>query len=239
MRFAAAALFAALLMSPAAFAEGEICCAKDTTRLDVSAQADVKTTPDIAMVSSGVVTIAPTADQAMKDNATRMNAVFDAIKKAGIKEEDFQTSGLSLSPQYVYAEKQPPKIVNYQANNNVSIKIRDMKNIGPVLDALIAQGANQLNGPSFSVDEPDALMDSARKLAVKKAMERAKLLADAAGLKVKRIVSMSEGGGYSPPMPMMAKAMRMEMAADAGAPTPVAMGDVSMSVTVNMTVELE
>ncbi len=238
MRLLATALFASLILSPA-FAQEPACCQNDTTRLDVSAQADVKTTPDIALVSSGVVTIGATADQAMKDNAARMNSVFEAIKKAGINEEDFQTSGLSLSPQYVYAEKQPPKIVNYQANNNVSIKIRDMKNIGPVLDALIAQGANQLNGPSFSVDEPDALMDMARKQAVKKAMDRAKLLADAAGLKVKRIVSMSEAGGYSPPMPMM-KAMRMEMAAaDMAAPTPVATGDVSMSVTVNMTVELE
>mgnify|MGYP000874353313 CR=1 FL=1 len=223
-----------------AMAQEQGCCELKGTRLDVSASADVKAAPDIAIVSSGVVTIAPTADQAMKDNAAKMNAVFAAVKKAGIADKDVQTSGMSLSPQYTYAENKPPRIVNYQANNNITIKIRDMKNIGPVLDALVAQGANQINGPSFSVDNPDALTDMARKDAVKKAMERAKLYADAAGLKIKRIISMSEAGGYAPqPMVMMA-ARKMEMAvADAAAPTPVATGEVAMSVSVNVTYELE
>ncbi len=233
-------LVALCLWALPAVAQEQGCCALNGTRLDVSANADVKAAPDIAIVSSGVVTIGTTADQAMKDNAAKMNAVFAAIKKANIAEKDVQTSGMSLNPQYTYEQNKPPKIVNYQANNNITIKIRDMRNIGPVLDALVAQGANQINGPSFSVDNTDALMDMARKEAVKKAHERAQLYAPAAGLKVKRIVSMSEAGGFAPqPMVMMA-ARKMEMAvADAAAPTPVATGEVAMSVTVNVTYELE
>lgn len=221
-----------------AFAQ-EQCCEQTTSRLDISAQAEAKAVPDIATISAGVLTIAPKADAAMKDNATKMTAVFEALNKAGIKEKDVQTSGVSLSPQYNYIENKPPQIINYQANNNITIKIRDMRNIGPVLDALIAQGINQMNGPIFSVDNPDIIMDMAREEATKKAIARANLYAKAAGMKVKRILNISENAGYGMPQPMMAMAARTMDAKMEMASTPVATGEVSMSVTVNLAVELE
>jgi uncharacterized protein YggE len=233
-------LVTALLSTSSVWAQ-QMCCDKDqATRLDISASADIKAAPDIAVISSGVVTIAKTADQAMKDNSLKMNAVFAAVKKSGLADKDIQTSGLSLNPQYNYPQNAAPTITNYQATNTVTIKIRDMKNIGPVMDALIAQGANQLNGPNFSVDNPDILMDMARKEAVKKAVDRANLYAAAANMKVKRIIIMSEQGGYNAPMPMMAMARSDKMMASSeSAPTPVATGEVGMSVTVSVSFELE
>lgn len=239
MRIVSTALVFGFLLVSSAYAQ-EQCCSDKMTRLDISAQSDIKAAPDIATVSAGVLTVAKTANQAMKDNATRMTNVFDSLKKAGIDDKDIQTSGMSLNPQYNYVQNLPPTIVNYQANNNVTVRIKDMKNIGTVLDALVAQGANQLNGPNFSVDNPDTLMDTARKEAVKKATDRAKLYADAVGLKIKRIITISEQGGYAPQPPMMMKAMRMDMAAGGAAEsTPVATGEVGISVTVNIAFELE
>jgi uncharacterized protein YggE len=238
MRFMVMTIAALTLMVLPAYAQ-ETCCENKATRLDISAQAEAKAVPDIAMISAGVLTISPKADVAMKDNATKMTAVFAALEKAGIKEKDVQTSGVSLNPQYNYIENKPPQIINYQANNNLTIKIRDMRSIGPVLDALIAQGINQMNGPSFSIDNPDTIMDMAREEAIKKALARAEIYAKAAGMKVKRIVMISENAGYGAPQPMMAMAARSMDAKMEMASTPVATGEVSMSVTVNISVELE
>src|SRR6185369_14705754 len=114
------------------------------TRLEVTADANIKAVPDMATVSSGVVTQAPTASEAMSKNAAAMTKVFDALKKAGIKETDIQTSGLSLNPDYAYEEKQAPRITGYQANNNVSVVLHDLTKVGATLDTLVSVGANQI-----------------------------------------------------------------------------------------------
>lgn len=208
------------------------------TLLSLSAEAKAHAAPDIATISAGVVTSAPRADKAMQDNATKMDAVFKAMKAAGIADKDIQTSGINVSPQYAYKENAAPRITGYQVNNEVSVKLHDLKAIGNVLDALIAQGANQINGPHFSVENPDVVLDAARKEAMAKVQKRAELYATAAGLKIKRIVSIAEQtGGYQPPVrPMMMKA---SMAADmAEASTPVAAGEMTMETSVSVEYEL-
>jgi uncharacterized protein YggE len=210
------------------------------TTLEINAQQEVKAEPDIATISAGVLTIAKTADAAMKENATKMNAIFSALKKAGIDAKDQQTSGITVNPQYVYQENKAPQITGYQANNSVNVTLRDLKNIGPVLDTLIAQGANQINGPSFTLDNPEALLDKARKDAVDKARKRAEIYASATSMKIKKIRSITENTnvGMPAPYPIMARKMMMAAAAPAEA-TPVASGQVTLSVTVNITYELE
>jgi uncharacterized protein len=204
--------------------------------LQVSATAEVRAVPDMAMISAGVVTQSPTAKAAMQTNATRMSAVMDAIKAAGVEAKDMQTSGISLQPQYRYADNQPPIVTGYQASNNVNIRIRKIEGLGPVMDALVAKGANQINGPTFMLSNEEAALDQARKDAVARARKRAELYADAAGMRVKRIISISEGGGYAQPIPMV-RAMAME-SKSMHADTPVAPGETSLSVTVNMVFEL-
>ena len=207
----------------------------DGTLLSVSAEASAKRVPDVATISTGVVTQAADANAAMRANAVQMDKVMAAIKAAGIGERDVQTSGINLNPQYKYVENAPPSIVGYQASNTVNVKVRDLTKLGKVLDAFVASGANQLNGPNFEVDKPDEAYDEARVAALKKAQARAQTYADALGLKVRRIVSISEGGAAFPrPMPMM-----RATAADASyKETAVSPGETALSVNIDVVFEL-
>ena len=206
------------------------------TLLSVSATAEATRVPDVASISTGVVTQAADANAAMRANAEQMDKVMAAIRAAGSAERDVQTSGIHLSPQFRYAENQPPAITGYQASNTVNVKVRDLSKLGKVLDAFVASGANQVNGPSFEVDKPDEAYDEARLAALQKARARAKTYADALGLKVRRIVSIGEGGASLPrPMPMM-----RAVAADAGfaKETSVSPGEATLSVSIDVVFEL-
>ena len=208
----------------------------DGTLLSVSANAEARRTPDIANVSTGVVTRAPDANGAMRANAEQMAKVVAAIKAAGVAERDIQTSGVNLNPDYRYAENQPPVITGYQASNTVNITVRDISRLGKLLDALVATGANQINGPTFDVDDKDSAYDEARRSAIAKAQARAEMYAKALGQRVRRIVSISEGGGFGmpQPMPMMAMAKAERMQAD----TPIAPGENVLGVNLDVVFEL-
>ena len=206
------------------------------TLLSVSAEASAHRVPDVATLSTGVVTQAADANAAMRTNAQQMDKVMAAIRAAGIAERDVQTSGINLNPQYKYVENAPPSIVGYQASNTVNVKVRDLSKLGKVLDAFVEQGANQINGPSFEVDKPDEAYDEARVAAIRKAQARAQTYADALGLKVRRIISIGEGGASFPrPMPMM-----RAMAADAGfaKETAISPGESTLSVNIEVVFEL-
>lgn len=206
------------------------------TMLSVAAEGMVETAPDMATLSMGVVTEGRTAAEAMAANARRMTGLTQALRAAGVAERDIQTSNLSVNPQYVYVENQPPRISGYQASNQVTARIRNLTNVGRTIDAAVAAGGNTVNGISFGHADPDAQLDAARRAAAREARERADLYAQAFGMRVHRVISISEGGGYTPPMPMPVYAMRAE-AADA-APTPVAPGEIQTRVSVNVTYEL-
>jgi uncharacterized protein YggE len=205
----------------------------DGTLLSVSAQAESHRVPDVASISAGVVTQAADPNAAMRDNATQMDKVMAAVRAAGIAERDVQTAGISVQPQYRYAENTPPTITGYQASNTVNIKVRDIGKLGKVLDALVASGANQVNGPSFEVDQPEPAYDEARLAALKKAQARAETYAKAMGLRVRRVVSISEGGSFQPPMPYMRAA-----AAPAMKDTAVSPGETTLSVNIDVVFEL-
>lgn len=206
------------------------------TTLSVSADADVKATPDVATINVGVTTHAAMAEAAMAQNASRMNAVIAALGKSGIASKDIETSGLSLNPQFVYNQNEPPKPNGYDASNTVSAKVRNLKTVGKALDAVVAVGSNQINGVSFSIDDPDPALDDARKAAVKKARARAELYAQAAGMRVGRIISIVEGGAAPPPMPMPMYEVRAQAAKVA---TPVAPGELTLTAHVDVTFELQ
>ncbi|TDK33556.1 SIMPL domain-containing protein [Luteimonas terrae] len=206
----------------------------DGTLLSISAQAEASRAPDIATMSTGVVTQAADANAAMRANAEQMAKLMQAIKAAGIAERDVQTSGVNLSPQYRYAENQPPAITGYQASNTVNLKVRDIGKLGQVLDALVASGANQINGPTFEIDDADAVQDQARAAALKKAQARAEVYANSLGMRVRRIVSISEGGGFqAPPRPMMAMRAMAE-----SADTSISPGESTLTANLDVVFEL-
>lgn len=207
----------------------------DGTLLSVSANAEASRVPDVATLSAGVVTQAADGNAAMRQNAEQMAKVLAAIKSAGIADKDVQTSGINLNPQYRYAENQPPTITGYQASNTVNLKVRDVTRLGDVLDALAAQGSNQINGPAFEIDEPEPVYDEARLAALGKARARAETYAKALGMRVRRIVSISEGNrGDFNPRPMMAMSKSMDQMES----TPVAPGETTLSINLDVVFEL-
>lgn len=218
--------------------------AAGNTLLSVSAEGKSARTPDLAVFTAGVTTQGKTAGEALTENAQRMTAVIASLRKGGIAERDIQTSNLSVNPVYGQPKRMPdgsyeqqdPVIIGYQATNQVSVRQRKLDQYGKVIDTLVAAGANQVNGPAFQIDNPDSAMDEARIEAMKKARARADLYAKAAGLRVVRVLSIAENGGWAPPQPPMLFA-RAEMASAPKA-SPVAAGELEMTVTVNVSYEL-
>ncbi len=207
------------------------------TQLDVVATGEVTRVPDIARISAGVVTQAPSATAAIQQNAQQMERVRAALKRAGIGDRDIQTSTISLNPEYRYAENSPPQLVGYRASNEVSVRFRDIAETGRILDALVAQGANQINGPMLMLDKPEEAMDEARTAALRTAQRRAEMYARALGKRVTRVLSVSEAGAsyMPPPRPMM-----MEARAQAGdAASKIDPGEQTVSVNLTVSFELE
>ena len=206
------------------------------TMLTVSAEGVSEAAPDMAAVSLGVLTEAATAQAALAENARRMTALTQALRRAGVAERDIQTSNLSVNPQYVYAENERPRITGYQASNSVNARVRNLANVGRVVDGAVAAGGNTVNGISFSHQNPDAQLDIARRAAAAEARRRATLYAEAFGMRVHRIVAIGEGGGAAPPPMMMMQGMDARMAAAES--TPVSPGELETRVALNVTFEL-
>jgi len=206
------------------------------TRLDISATGEVTRVPDVAIISAGVVTRSQTAAGALSEAADRMAKVLAALKRAGVEDRDVQTSNVSLNPEYRYPENQPPQLVAYTASNTVNVRFRDIRSSGKILDALVGQGANQINGPNLTIDKPEAALDEARAKATATARARAELYARSLGLRVVRVVAMSESGGYAPPPPMPPMVMQ---ASDARAYTKIEPGEQKLQVTLAVTFELQ
>lgn len=232
------AVAAALLAVPAVAAAQAVVPAYGIagTRLDISATGEVTRVPDLAIISAGVQTLRPTATAAIEENAARMERVRAALKRAGIDDRDIQTASINLNPEYRYVENQPPQLTGYRASNTLSVKFRDLKRTGAILDALVREGANQISGPSLTIDKPETAYDEARVKAIANGRARAELYARALGMRVVRLLSVSEGGSVHvpPPMPYAMGAARMEKAAD----TKIDPGTQDLQVNVAMSFEL-
>ena len=205
------------------------------TRLDISATGEATRVPDIAIITAGVVTRAATARAALAENATQMERVRVALKRAGIADRDIQTSNISLNPEYRYVQDKAPQLVGYTASNQLSVRFRDIAKSGDILDALVAEGANSIGGPNLTIDKPEEALDEARVKALGVGRARAEQYGRALGMRVVRLVSVSESpSGYAsppPPMPMM-------MEARAQSATKIDPGEQKLSVTLGMVFEL-
>jgi uncharacterized protein len=212
----------------------------DAPLLSFSITEEIRTAPDRARVGAGVVTTAPTAVEAMRQNAAAMTRLTAALRRAGIEARNIQTSGINLSAQYDYTPQQqgqPPRLIGYQVTNMVNVVTSDINNLGRLLDALVEAGGTNIDGPSFFVDNPDAGLDTARQRAMTRAGERAALYARAASYTRGRLIAVSEGGPIPQPMPMPQMAMARAEAADVA--TPVQPGQVSNGVTLTLQYRLE
>lgn len=222
--------------------------------LSLTAEGRSRRTPDLAMFTAGVVTQGRTAAEALAENNRQMQAVVAALRQAGVAERDIQTAAISLNPRYTNperdamiraretrepyvppAEPSAPRIVGYDARNSVQVRVRRVAEMGRIIDALAAAGANEIHGPAFTMDEPRAALDEARSAAVAEARQRAELYARAAGMRVARIVSITEAGGYYPVAAIMVSGSRSFASAP---PPPVAPGELTLGVNVSVQFEL-
>lgn len=232
---AAALLGATALAAPAAAQQSTINQSIAGTRLDINATGEVTRVPDVAVITAGVVTRSSSARSAMQQAATKMARVRAALARAGVADRDIQTSNINLNPDYSYENNRPPRITGYNASNQVTVKFRDVANAGEVLDVLVAEGANSINGPTLTIDKPEAALDEARARAIAAGRARAEFYARSLGLRVVRVVSVSESGGsYPVPPPVMM--MRAE-AADAS--TKIDPGEQKVQVNMAMIFELQ
>jgi uncharacterized protein len=232
--FAASALTLAAAFLTPAHAED----AKLIRSISLSGHGEVRMAPDMAVVTVGVLSSANTAREALDANTKSMEAIFAALKAAGIEAKDTQTSNFMVNPRYDYGQNngQPPKMVGYDVSNNVTVTVRKLDGLGAVLDSVVTSGSNQINGVAFQVSKPEAATDEARKLAVAEAAAKAKLYTGAAGVSLGSIMSISEGGGYQPPPPVFARA---KMAESAAADVPIAQGEQVIGMDVNIVWEIK
>ena len=237
MKLSVAAACAAYILTFPVVADAQTAVqpALNGTRLEISVRGEVKRVPNVAVISTGVITQSADAATVMRDNAARMARVLAALKRAGVADKDVTTSAVNLAPQYRYNNNQPPVITGYQANNQVTVRFRDITRSGAILDALVKEGSNEINGPSLTIDNPEAALDEARVAAITAGRARAEIYANAAGMKIKRIISISENDGMSVvPRPMMTM-----MAKSAEADTAIMPGEQSLGMTVTMIFELQ
>ncbi|QND47708.1 SIMPL domain-containing protein [Rhizobium lusitanum] len=235
------ALFSAALLMPAAqaFAEG----AKPREAIiTVSGEGHSAIAPDMAIVTLSVVKQEKAAQDALDQNNKAMGAVLATLKDSGIAERDLQTSGFSIQPQYVYpgdkdGQSQPPTLTGYQVNNGLTVRVRDLSKLGTLLDQVVKLGINQGGDIQFTNDKPDAALQEARKNAVADAAAKAKTLTDAVGVKLGRVISISEGSIMAPPQPYMRQAMAAKASADSA--VPVASGENTYNASVSITYEIQ
>lgn len=211
-----------------------------TTKTDtfsVSGEGKITMIPDIALVAVGVTAQGNSVSKVQQELNTKINAMSDAIKKLGVEARDIKTSYYNISPTYDYSSSSQ-RITGYQANSNLTIKVRKIDNANAVIDAATAAGANEVGGVSFDVDDKTKAENQARELAVADAKSKAEAAAKAAGFKLGRVINYSEGGGANP-RPVMFDASKVMPMAGGGEPTQVEPGTSELTVNVSLSYEIQ
>ena len=211
-------------------------------RILVTGQGTVDVAPDMAVLALTVTREATTAREALTANSAAMRDVLDAMGALGIAQRDLQTSNFSIQPKYVYPPRpskgtvEPPRLVGYTVRNSLSVRVRDISKVGVVLDKSVTLGVNEGGSILFTNDDTSAVMAQARTKAMKDAMARADTLAAAAGVKIGKVLEISEQSFNPRPMPMARAEMAMARSADA---VPVAAGENTYKVTVSVAYAIE
>ena len=203
-------------------------------RITVSGEGVVTAVPDMAVITMGASAEAETAKAAMDETSDITAAILERLTEAGIDARDIQTSDLSLNPIWSNrtSSDDRPRIDGYQASNRVTVRVRDLEALGPILDAVLTDGANRLGGLQFTIAEPDPLLDEARRRAVADARARAELFAEAAGVELGALLSLSENGARMPRPEMMSMARSYDEA------VPVAQGEAELRAGVTLVYEI-
>jgi len=196
--------------------------------ITVTGSGTVTAPPDTAELTTGVVTQAPSAAQALAGNNAAMEALLKSLRSLGIAQKDIQTTNITVTPQHRQGknDSQLPEITGYEVANQIRVKVRDLSSLGRVLDELVTQEANVLSAIRFGVQEPTQLLDDARTKAMVDARRKAEVYANAAGVKLGRPLSVQEGGAVLP-RPLITSRALMSAA------VPVAPGEEEFQATIS------
>ena len=202
--------------------------------LRVQGTAEVRVVPDLAVVRLGVANEAQTAQEAQQAVNEASDAILDAVRRAGIDEQNVQTVRLVLSPIYSsrrQGDTQEPRIVGYRASNTVSVRAEDLSLVASVIDAALDAGANQLEGVSFGLQDDQAVKQQALRRAIEEANGKAEAMAAALGVELDAIISVTEEPGFvREPRMEMSRAMALQ----SNAQTSVSPGEVAVSASVSI-----
>lgn len=200
--------------------------------ISMSGQGEIAAAPDMAIISLGVSSFARKATDAVGANNKAMAAVMEGLKAAGIAEKDLRTESFSVNPRF---EENNPRPVGYDVTNQLTAKVRNLADLGSILDKAVDGGANLVGGISFAISNPEPLLDEARKRAFADAERKARLYAEAAGRQLGPMEQISEGSGA---IPYPRALVRLDALPVSGA-VPVAQGEESLSIQLNVTWRLE
>jgi uncharacterized protein YggE len=228
-RLSALAFFCCLLLTPAL---AQTPGSRPTAQITIAGQGTATAVPDQATITIGVITQARTAREALTANTAAMNEATQAIKQAGVADRDLQTSGFTVEPQFRNERGQPPRIGGYIVANELTVRVRDLTRLGDVLDRAVSTGSNTITGPVFGLADPDAARDVARRAAAADAQRRARLYAEALGVRLGRVLNVTDHVTPSP-RPMVA---RSAMTADA---VPIQAGETTIAATVTIAWEID
>src|SRR5579872_3671215 len=196
-------------------------------------------TPDRLTFTAGVQTSAPTVEEAVNENNSKMAAVIAALKRAGATDAEIRTSNFSVYPQQVYQPGQPPRVTGYEASNSVTVtkKGSEIAQASRLLQAAIGAGTNQSSGLNFEVSDTSRGRDIGLRAAFEDARAKASLLAEAAGRTLGRAISITEGNA-APPPPRAFGVQAMAAKAEAVSAVPVESGTTELSYTVSVVFEM-
>lgn len=208
-------------------------------QLRVSGEAEAAIAPDMALMQLTVTREGQTARAALDANSAAMAEVIKAMRKGGVDERDLQTSNFSIQPRYVYPKprnEQPPKIVGYTVRNSLTVRVRELADLGELLDRSVTLGVNEGGSVRFTNDDPGTALSEARAAAMKNALAKAQTLAQAAGVELGDILEITEQAHTPQPRPYMAERAMLASAADA---VPIAAGENSYRVVVHVSVAID
>lgn len=192
--------------------------------------AELKLKPDVAYIDIGVVNQARDQADAVRTNATRATVVLNALKGSGLAEKDIQTQFYGVQPQYDYPQGGAPVLIGYQVTNSVRVTVRDLAKVGQVIDKVTQAGGNQVNGVTFDLADRSKAQGDALYAAVTVAKVKAAGMAQAAGVSLGRLVSLTEG--TAPVVAPMAMEMRAAVAGGGTPQTPISAQQITVTADV-------
>lgn len=217
-----AILAAAAVEAPTTQSHAQEAQSSPDGRVVVIGEGSIGATPDYAQITSGVTTRAKTVKEANEANSKLMAAVTAALLESGIAQTDVQTSRFSVQPAYAPRDASAqPKLDGYSVSHQVRVKIRQIERVGEILDRLVSAGVTDVGNIAFLVSDPSKALDQAREAAIADARRKAEVYAQASGLRLGRVIWITEDSGFSPPFPTRSAGAPAAMAAS----TPIATGE--------------